>query len=473
MNNWQKDAQPERPVAATPYQQHPESRRDEDVARAWQAAPAGDARRARPDAPRAGIAPQAAPHAHAIPEDPERTAVLRLPGTPGAAEAVLPRPRRAPDVEQTAVLRPQRPAGTGGAPDPRLATGGPGAGPADATDVPPPAVRTHAPPPTGGFPQQRGQAVTHAFPQQAGALPEAQPLPEARPFPAAGRPARSSEPGASAPTAAAPTAPAPATPGTAPARDPWRGGGAAGPAEHAYDPHEVTVQLDAVQLGDGLLRPAQGGPGGAPEGSDGPVFVDESGRRVRRFRRLGIAVGIACAVYAAVMAATLLSGSSEAPWLPMQDPKQKQPAGQVEPAPPPSGAEQPAATGDAVAPDPAPPVTDAATPPPGSGTVVPGAAPATPRPDDTAAPAPATTRTTPEPGAGTGEPGRSGTNGRRSDGTPGSSPAKRGLPTTAPGAATGGLPGTRTAAAVPNDPFHRLAASGAPTAPAPSPEYPL
>ncbi|NEY37066.1 hypothetical protein GTU99_33980 [Streptomyces sp. PRKS01-65] len=147
----------------------------------------------------------------------------------------------------------------------------------------------------------------------------------------------------------------------------------------------MTVQLDAVQLGDGLLHPAQGGPAGVPDGSDGPVFVDESGRRVRRFRRLGIAVGIACAVYAAVMAATLLSGNSEAPWLPMQDPKQRQPAGQVEPTPPPSGAEQPSATGDAAAPGTAPPVTDAATPPPGSTAVVPGAAPAVPQPDGTAA----------------------------------------------------------------------------------------
>ncbi|MEU2055059.1 hypothetical protein [Streptomyces bungoensis] len=48
-----------------------------------------------------------------------------------------------------------------------------------------------------------------------------------------------------------------------------------------HDPHEVTVQMDAVQLGGIRLSPAAGTP--RPAGrDDGPVFVDESGRRSRR-----------------------------------------------------------------------------------------------------------------------------------------------------------------------------------------------
>ncbi|WP_151476608.1 hypothetical protein [Streptomyces albicerus] len=87
--------------------------------------------------------------------------------------------------------------------------------------------------------------------------------------------------------------------------------------EHTHDPHEVTVQLDGVgrHMEDWLVQQAKGAPG-AQEAPDGPVFVDESGRRSRRYRRIGMAVGMACAVYAVVILATLLSGNSSAPWLP-------------------------------------------------------------------------------------------------------------------------------------------------------------
>uniref|UniRef100_UPI00351136E1 hypothetical protein n=1 Tax=Streptomyces calvus TaxID=67282 RepID=UPI00351136E1 len=105
-----------------------------------------------------------------------------------------------------------------------------------------------------------------------------------------------------------------------------------------HDPHEVTVQLDAVRIGDGgVLRRSPSGPGGAgADGSGGgPVFVDESGRRIQLYRRIGIAVGLACAGYAAVMVATLLSGNSDAPWMPVPGQEQK-PAGQVEPTPQPA-----------------------------------------------------------------------------------------------------------------------------------------
>ncbi|CAM5702499.1 hypothetical protein SGLAM104S_08894 [Streptomyces glaucescens] len=95
-------------------------------------------------------------------------------------------------------------------------------------------------------------------------------------------------------------------------------------------PHEVTVQLDAVQLGDGMLRQVAAG---VPEASDAPVFVDETGRRVRRFRRIGMAVGLAGAAFAVVTVATLLSGDSEAPALPVPEQNADRPASQVDSPP--------------------------------------------------------------------------------------------------------------------------------------------
>ncbi|MFC8131261.1 hypothetical protein [Streptomyces sp. NPDC057302] len=62
---------------------------------------------------------------------------------------------------------------------------------------------------------------------------------------------------------------------------------------------------------------------------DGPVFVDETGRRSRRYRLIGVLVGIACAVYAVIIVGTLLSGNSSAPWLPI-DPKDEKPASKVD-----------------------------------------------------------------------------------------------------------------------------------------------
>ncbi|MEU3616110.1 hypothetical protein ABZ725_27800 [Streptomyces sp. NPDC006872] len=77
------------------------------------------------------------------------------------------------------------------------------------------------------------------------------------------------------------------------------------------DPGEVTVQLDPLKKG------RADGPDAA---SDVPVFVDESGRRSRTFRRIGILVGTACGAYAVVIVATLLSGNAGAPWLPVPVP---------------------------------------------------------------------------------------------------------------------------------------------------------
>ncbi|AEY89704.1 hypothetical protein SHJG_4433 [Streptomyces hygroscopicus subsp. jinggangensis 5008] len=95
---------------------------------------------------------------------------------------------------------------------------------------------------------------------------------------------------------------------------------------------DETIELGDVQLGavdaESAVRDARG--------SDGPVFVDESGRRSRRFRRLGVAVAVACAGYAAVIVATLLSGNSAAPWLPVPGQHEDKPAGKVHTSPLPS-----------------------------------------------------------------------------------------------------------------------------------------
>ncbi|MFJ3716910.1 hypothetical protein [Streptomyces sp. NPDC090057] len=143
-----------------------------------------------------------------------------------------------------------------------------------------------------------------------------------------------------------------------PLRDPWGEPLPAIPAQPAahdptHDPHEVTVQMNAVQLGDGRLDPAAGAAHGAGrENADGPVFVDASGRRSRTFRRLGVIVGLACAVYAVVIVVTLFSGSSDAPWVPVPGQDENAPAGQVDTPPLPSVSAEPTpeSSGSAAAP---------------------------------------------------------------------------------------------------------------------------
>ena len=153
-------------------------------------------------------------------------------------------------------------------------------------------------------------------------------------------------------------------------RDPWDESGSG--AGHAHDPHEVTVQLDGVGLnGDDRVEGRPGGEGGS-ESSDAPVFVDESGRRSRRFRRIGIAVGLACAVYAVVIVVTLLSGNSNAPWLPMTGPKDDAPAGKVDTSPMPADSALPSAT-TGVIPGTTPTVSGGVTPAPGVSGTAPGA----------------------------------------------------------------------------------------------------
>ncbi|MFE6890211.1 hypothetical protein [Streptomyces sp. NPDC057694] len=84
----------------------------------------------------------------------------------------------------------------------------------------------------------------------------------------------------------------------------------------------MTIQLDGAGrlLGEMIAagkRPGEEIPGREPgDDKEVPVFVDDSGRRGRTFRRVGVAVGLACAVYAIVIVVTLFSGSSTAPMLP-------------------------------------------------------------------------------------------------------------------------------------------------------------
>ncbi|MGC9500956.1 hypothetical protein [Streptomyces sp. WG7] len=215
---------------------------------------------------------------------------------------------------------------------------------------------------------------------------------------------------------AAPAAPTRAFPTTEPGpatsvlRDPWQdtpdavldaGVGAGG---LTHDPHEVTVQLDAVQLTDGVIRRVDvADREGGPESSDGPVFVDASGRRSRLYRRLGIAVGVACAIYAVVIVSTLLSGNSNAPWLPVEGQQKDKPAGQVDTTPLPSQSAQPSGTGSAA------PRTDASadagtTPAPGADGPAPGASGTALEPGTSAGPEPSATEGDTTPGGGATAP---------------------------------------------------------------------
>ncbi|MGX1546299.1 hypothetical protein [Streptomyces adustus] len=114
--------------------------------------------------------------------------------------------------------------------------------------------------------------------------------------------------------------------------------------EPLHDPHELTVQMSTV----GLPGPEISSLSGRPDERDGsPVFVDESGRRGRWLRRLGVAIGVACAVYSVVIVATLLSGSSSAPWLPVPAQDDDAPVSQVDPSSVPSQSAQPSDPADA------------------------------------------------------------------------------------------------------------------------------
>ncbi|MFJ6851274.1 hypothetical protein ACIQM3_12150 [Streptomyces sp. NPDC091271] len=124
----------------------------------------------------------------------------------------------------------------------------------------------------------------------------------------------------------------------------WREGTRTG---HTHEPNDVTVQLDGLgrQLSELPVEP------GPPDPSDGPVFVDESGRRSKTYRRVGWVLAAICAVYAVTLVVAVLGGNSSAPWLPLSRQEEKH-AEEVEVRPAPSDAavsESPGATPSASA----------------------------------------------------------------------------------------------------------------------------
>ncbi|MGW1808822.1 hypothetical protein [Streptomyces sp. NPDC002078] len=157
----------------------------------------------------------------------------------------------------------------------------------------------------------------------------------------------------------------------------------AGPPAHepVHTLPDVTVQLAPVGHGETSPGSATKAPSAGGEGGDGPVFVDASGRRGRRFRRLGMAVAVACAGYAAVIAATLLSGNSTAPWLPVPGQGDDKPAGQRHTSPHPSASSAPSLSGPGA-------VTGTGVPASVGATAVPGAGSSSPAPGGSAAATP-------------------------------------------------------------------------------------
>lgn len=116
------------------------------------------------------------------------------------------------------------------------------------------------------------------------------------------------------------------------------------------------MQIDAF---DPRLLDVPGPAVAPPDESDGPVFVDESGRRSKKFRRLGWVLAIACACYAATVVIALIGGNSNAPWLLIPGPSgDKKNSSTVEettvPADAPSGTPAPGNTPGALAPSGAP-----------------------------------------------------------------------------------------------------------------------
>ncbi|MFJ9887777.1 hypothetical protein ACIQRW_18170 [Streptomyces sp. NPDC091287] len=110
--------------------------------------------------------------------------------------------------------------------------------------------------------------------------------------------------------------------------DNWREGQRTG---HTHEPNDATIQLDGLgrQLAELAGEPAP------PDGTDGPVFVDESGRRGKTFRRIGWVLASVCVAYAVTLVLALLGGNSSAPWLPLSETGEKAKAEQAEEAPAP------------------------------------------------------------------------------------------------------------------------------------------
>ncbi|OAH15099.1 hypothetical protein [Streptomyces jeddahensis] len=216
---------------------------------------------------------------------------------------------------------------------------------------------------------------------------------------------------------------------------------------HAHDPNEVTVQLDAIGYDEGRLTVQE-----KQRGHEVPVFVDDSGRRSRTLRRIGIAVGTVCAVYAVVIVATLLSGNSSAPWLPITGQKDDgKPASQVEPSPLPADTASPSDSAG-TAPDVLPSGTDGITASPGdSASASPDPSASASKPGESADPDP-TTSNEPDPQDTTSDdpgPGPDPTGGGPTTDPVDPEPTDTGEPSTEPTPSSGEDDGTDTVAESP------------------------
>lgn len=195
---------------------------------------------------------------------------------------------------------------------------------------------------------------------------------------------------------------------------------------------DVTVELDGLgrQLSElpGRTTEATGGPAArAADGADGPVFVDASGRRSKKLRRLGWVLAIASACYAVALVAALIGGSSSAPWLQIPGVSDKRDSGKVEIQPPPSDRPTVVATPGAGGLDPSPSDSVSGSPsapdastgasndpdPSGSASGKPDPDPKPGKPDPDPDPG------DPDPGTGTGNPDPGEPGPGESEGTPG------------------------------------------------------
>ncbi|MEU6707512.1 hypothetical protein [Streptomyces wuyuanensis] len=128
---------------------------------------------------------------------------------------------------------------------------------------------------------------------------------------------------------------------------------------HSHDPNEVTIQIDSVEFRN--LQAARMTPEAPQEDADGPVFVDESGRRSKKFRRIGWVLALACAGYAVTLVVALVGGNSSAPSLLIPGPADDK-ADTAEETPGPSDAPSTPAGSEVVAGVPSPSGSPAAVP---------------------------------------------------------------------------------------------------------------
>ncbi|MEU0370545.1 hypothetical protein ABZ070_09810 [Streptomyces sp. NPDC006283] len=168
----------------------------------------------------------------------------------------------------------------------------------------------------------------------------------------------------------------------------------------------MTIQLDGIGR---KLRDLPVEPIAAQDSSEGPVFVDESGRRSKKLRLVGWVLAAACACYAITLVAALAGGNSSAPWLPGLGQAGDGDPAQVEIQPAPTDRDSSAVTPHATPGVPAPDESADAVLPLPSGNAD-GSTPlpsppaasspaATRQPADGPAPGPATSPATPDDGA--------------------------------------------------------------------------